>query len=183
MCAPVVISDLDSWTTGHGLGLELVRSGERIYVGHGGSMPGYLAHLLVHRPSQTAAIVFANAYTLQEERITALNTQLLDLVLDCEPAQPTAWKAPAAQAEHELAGPWWWMGRQVVAHLEVHADGEELVLTPLPAGTPWRFTRQSADVWRCHSGANDGEVMRVRRTPEGVPSELDIATFVHTRQP
>ena len=75
MCAPVVISDLESWTGGHGLGLELYRSGERIYTGHGGSMPGYLAHLLVHRPSRTSAILFANAYTLREQRIAALNTQ------------------------------------------------------------------------------------------------------------
>jgi hypothetical protein len=143
-------------------------------------MPGYLAHLLVHRPTRAAAILFANAYTLHEERITALNTRLLDLVLDGEPARPTPWQPPAAQAEHELAGPWWWMGREVIAH----AEGGELVLTPVsPAGTPWRFTRESADVWQCHSGANEGEVMRVRRTPEGVPSELDIATFVHTRQP
>ena len=43
MCAPVVISDLDSWTGGHGLGLELYRDGDRVYVGHGGSMPGYVA--------------------------------------------------------------------------------------------------------------------------------------------
>jgi CubicO group peptidase (beta-lactamase class C family) len=180
MCMPVVISDLDAWTAGHGLGIELVRSGERIYVGHGGSMPGYLAHLLVHRPSRTSAILFANAYTLYEERIAALNAQLLDLVLDSEPTSPAVWMPPAAQPEHELAGPWWWMGRQVLAQ----ADGDEIVLTPVaPAGVPWRFTRESEDVWRCHSGSNDGEIMRVRRTPEGIPSELDIATFVHTRQP
>jgi CubicO group peptidase (beta-lactamase class C family) len=180
MCAPVVLSDLESWTAGHGLGLELVRSGQRVYAGHGGSMPGYLAHLLVHRPTRTAAILFANAYTLQEERITSLNTQLLDLVLDSEPSRPAPWKPRAAPAEHELAGAWWWMGRQVIAH----AEGDELILTPvIPAGAPWRFTQEGSDVWRCHSGANDGEVMRVRRTPEGTPSELDIATFVHTRQP
>ena len=52
MCAPVVISDLESWTGGHGLGLELYRVGERVYVGHGGSMPGYVATLAVHRPSR-----------------------------------------------------------------------------------------------------------------------------------
>jgi CubicO group peptidase (beta-lactamase class C family) len=184
MCVPVVISDLDSWTTGHGLGLELVRSGERIYAGHGGSMPGYLAHLLVHRPSRTAAMLFANAYSLHEARISTLNTRLLDLVLDSEPARPAVWKPPAARPDHELAGPWWWMGRQAIAHVEAGAEGDELVLTPVsPAGAPWRFTPEGTDVWRCHSGSNDGEVMRVRRTPAGVPSELDIATFVHTRQP
>ncbi|GIH07276.1 serine hydrolase [Rhizocola hellebori] len=180
MCAPMVISDLESWTGGHGLGLELYRSGERIYVGHGGSMPGYLAHLLVHRPSRTAAILFANAYTLHELRIAALNTSLLDLVLEAEPPRVKPWRpAPAAQP-HELAGVWWWMGRQLLAR----HDGEELVMEPVsPAAAPWRFAQESADVWRCHSGSNDGELLRVRRDGQGTPVELDIATFLHTRQP
>ncbi len=180
MCAPVVISDLESWSTGHGLGLELYRSGDRVYVGHGGSMPGYLAHLLVHRPGKTATMIFANAYTLHEQRIAALNTSLLDLVLDSEPARATPWRPAVARPQHELAGVWWWMGRQLLAY----AEGDELVMEPVsPAATPWRFTQESADVWRCHSGSNDGERMLVRRDADGTAVELDIATFLHTRQP
>ncbi len=64
MCAPVVISDLDGWTAGHGLGLQLWRRGERVFVGHSGSMPGYLAILAVHRPSRTAVVAYGNAYTM-----------------------------------------------------------------------------------------------------------------------
>jgi CubicO group peptidase (beta-lactamase class C family) len=179
MCAPVVLSDLESWTSGHGLGLELVRHGERIYIGHGGSMPGYLAHLLVHRPSRTATLIFANAYTLQDNRITDLNTGLLSTVLDLDPPAPDPWVPPADREDHELAGSWWWMGREVVAH----TDGGELVFVPRIPATPWRFTQEGADVWRGHTGANDGEVLRVRRDPTGVPSALDIATFIHTRHP
>jgi hypothetical protein len=90
------------------------------------------------------------------------------------------WLPAAVDPAHELAGPWWWMGRQLIAHRE----GGELVLTPVdPAGVPWRLRPENTDVWRCFSGANDGELMRVRRTTEGAPVELDIATFVHTRQP
>src|SRR4051794_16761782 len=62
MCAPVVLSDLESWTGGYGLGLQLFRVGERVFVGHGGSMPGYVAHLAVHRRSRLGVIVFANSY-------------------------------------------------------------------------------------------------------------------------
>ncbi|MEV4418153.1 serine hydrolase domain-containing protein, partial [Catellatospora sp. NPDC049609] len=76
MCAPVVMSDLDAWTTGHGLGLELTRAGERVYAGHGGSMPGYLAHLWAHRPSRTGVVAFANAYTLHGQRMAALSSRL-----------------------------------------------------------------------------------------------------------
>ena len=70
------------------------------------------------------------------------------------------------------------MGRQLLARRE----GDELVMEPT-AATPWRFTQESADVWRCHSGSNDGELLRVRRDSDGTPVELDIATFMHTRQP
>lgn len=58
MCAPVAILDPQAWTTGHGLGLGLWRDGERVYAGHTGSMPGYLAVLTTHRPSRTAVVAF-----------------------------------------------------------------------------------------------------------------------------
>lgn len=181
MCAPVVISDLESWTAGHGLGIELYRRGERVYAGHGGSMPGYLAHLLVHRPSRTGVVVFASAYTLQGMRISRLSQDLLTLVLDAEPARPAPWVAPApGDVEHELAGQWWWMGRQ----LSLTFDAASGTLTASPDGiAPWVFVAEGKDVWRCTSGMNDGEVMRVRRDAQGRPSELDIATFIHTRSP
>lgn len=59
-------------------------------------------------------------------------------------------------------------------------------LTGMPQNSltqPWHFVPQGKDVWRCVSGTNDGEILRVRRDPDGRPSELDIASFVHTRQP
>lgn len=43
MCEPVSISDPQQWSAGHGLGPALWRVGERVYAGHAGSMPGYLA--------------------------------------------------------------------------------------------------------------------------------------------
>ena len=41
------------WTLGWGLGLGLYRRGERVYVGHGGAMPGFLAALGVDRTERT----------------------------------------------------------------------------------------------------------------------------------
>lgn len=182
MCAPVVISDLESWTCGHGLGIELCRVGERVFAGHGGSMPGYLAHLLVHRPSRTGSVVFASAYTLAGTRMSDLNRRLLAFVLDSEPARPEPWVPRAGStAEHELAGTWWWMGRSVLMRF----DAAESLLIAEPQGVPtkWVFHREGTDLWRCTSGSNDGELMRVRRDAGGTPCELDIATFVHTRRP
>ncbi|MEV0731466.1 serine hydrolase domain-containing protein [Polymorphospora sp. NPDC050346] len=184
MTAPVVISDLDSWTSGHGLGVELYRTGDRVYVGHGGSMPGYLAALAVHRPSRTAVVGYANAYGLRTGSLGGLAQDLLTMVLDTEPEPPRPWRAntapPPAEAA-ELTGRWWWMGREVQA---AWRDGE-LVLSRIeqPAATAWRFTPEDTDRWRGRSGSNDGEILAVRRDADGTPRALDIATFVFTRDP
>lgn len=185
MCAPVVMSDLDAWTSGHGLGLELNRVGDRIYVGHGGSMPGYLATLVVHRPSRTGVVGFANAYNFREGTLSALGQALLTTVLEHEPVPPRPWRpaaAPPPPSIAELCGRWWWMGREYDAAWDDAAG--ELVVTPLrPPAPPWRFRQEGPDRWRGLSGMNHGEVLQVRRDSSGQVTALDIATFVFTRDP
>ncbi len=186
MCVPVMISDLDSWTGGHGLGLELYRSGDRVYVGHGGSMPGYVAALTVHRPSRTGVVAFANAYGFRTGSIGALSRQVLGTVLDLEPAAVRPWRAATAPPPPEvveLTGRWWWMGREYEAAWDVTVS--ELVLTRLPADgvAPWRFGADADDRWQCRSGSNAGEILTVRRGPDGAVEALDIATFIFTRHP
>ena len=186
MCVPVALSDLDSWTAGYGLGLELYRVGERVFVGHGGSMPGYIATLSVHRPTRTGVVGFANAYGFRSGSLPALGRQVLDTVLDLEPAAVRPWR-PAATAPTgevaELTGRWWWMGREYEVTWD--ADADELVFTLLaPTGAvPWRFGRDAAGRWRGRAGMNDGEVISIRRDPSGAVTALDIATFVFTRDP
>ncbi|PRY29859.1 serine hydrolase domain-containing protein [Pseudosporangium ferrugineum] len=182
MCTPVVMQD-ETWTAGHGLGPELHRVGERVYVGHGGSMPGYNSQLLVHRPSRTGVIAFTNAYGLRGTGLRAVALEALTTVLDAEPAPPPPWRpAPAPRDETaELCGRWWWMGSEY----EVNADGEDLVMAPAGYASrpPWRFTREAPDRWRGTAGANTGEVLTVRRDPDGGVRELEIATFVFSRDP
>ena len=181
MWTPVAMGDLDSWTAGYGLGLQLWRSGERVYLGHTGSMPGYLAVLAVHRASRTGAVAFANAYSIDGQPIGDLGLRMLDEVVDREPAPVPAWRpgsAPPAGIA-PLAGRWWWMGRE----FEVGWDGE-LVMRPLAApGDVWRFTPDGTDRWRCRSGSNRGEWLTVRRAPDGGVAALDVATWIFTRDP
>ncbi|WP_326557017.1 serine hydrolase domain-containing protein [Micromonospora sp. NBC_01796] len=186
MCVPVAIGDPESWTSGHGLGLELYRTGERVYVGHGGSMPGYVAGLAVHRRSRTGVVTFANAYGFRSGSIGATTRHLLTEVLDHEPEPVKPWRpaaGPPEPAVAELTGRWWWMGREFEASWD--GEAEELVFSLLrPAGAaPWRFGRVDADHWRGRSGMNDGEILAVRRDPAGAVRTLDIATFVLTRDP
>jgi CubicO group peptidase (beta-lactamase class C family) len=182
MCTPVVMQD-ETWTAGHGLGPELMRVGERVYVGHGGSMPGYVSHLVVHRPSRTGVIAFANAYGLRGTSVRALSLEVLTTVLDAEPVVPEPWRpAPPPDGETaELCGRWWWMGGE----FQVTAEGADLVMQPVGGSgkAPWRFVREAPDRWRGTAGANEGEVLAVLRDPEGRVAQLDIATFVFSREP
>lgn len=179
MSAPVVISDLESWTGGYGLGLQLFRVGERVFVGHGGSMPGYVAHLAVHRRSRLGVIVFANSYGLSGTHIRNVALDALNAALDGEPLAPAPWQ-PAAQPTGEaaeLAGRWWWMGREY----EIHASGDTAEMT---GPNHWsHFTREAPDRWRGTAGENEGEILHVLRDPLGTVTKLDIATFVFSRDP
>jgi CubicO group peptidase (beta-lactamase class C family) len=182
MCTPVAMQD-ETWTAGHGLGPELNRVGERVYVTHGGSMPGYVAQLAVHRSSRMGVIAFANSYGLRGTSIRAVALEALTAVLDAEPMAVTPWQpspAPSGEAA-ELCGRWWWMGGE----FEVHADGPDLVMGPVgfAARPAWRFTREAPDRWRGTAGANTGEILAVLRNQDGTPEKLDIATFVFSRDP
>ena len=74
------------------------------------------------------------------------------------------------------------MGREYQASWD--ARHRELVVAGRSEpGPPWRFTPDGPDRWRCRSGSNDGEVLRVRRGRTGGVAALDIATFVFTRDP
>jgi hypothetical protein len=182
MCAPAVITDPESWTGGHGLGPELYRAGERVFVGHGGSMPGYVAQLAVHRRSRFGVVVFANAYGLTGTSVKAVALRALTAVLDAEPDLPAPWR-PAAAADGdaaELGGRWWWMGREY----ELVADGERLVMSrPAAQMEPWVFEPEGPDRWRGRTGMNAGEVLTVLRAADGSVTGLDIATFVFGRDP
>jgi CubicO group peptidase (beta-lactamase class C family) len=182
MAAPVVLADIDAWTQGYGLGLQLWRSGEWIHIGHTGSMPGYLASIVVHRRSGIGAVAFANTYSLPGIGIGRLAISVLDTVLDGEP-EPTAvpWQPvgpPPAEVE-PLCGRWWWMGREFEARWE-----DTLVLRgTMPGAEPWRFTPEGPDRWRGQTGDQAGEILAVLRDADGKVTGLDIATFVFRREP
>ncbi|MBU2665935.1 beta-lactamase family protein [Actinoplanes bogorensis] len=179
MCAPVVIKDLESWTAAHGLGPQLYRAGERVYVGHTGSMPGYVAQLAVHRRSRLGVIAFANSYGLTGTTIKEVALEALTAVIDAEPVAVTPWQPPVPPTGEAalLVGRWWWMGREY----EIAPDGDGVVMTGPQHRS--RFVRETPDQWRGVEGGNEGEVLRILRTDEGGVAALDIATFVFTRDP
>jgi CubicO group peptidase (beta-lactamase class C family) len=181
MCEPLVIDDRpgEPWTAAYGLGLQVWNLDSRRFIGHGGSMPGFLAALQVDVQANDAIIVLTNSTSgLSFE----LPGDLLRMLREQEPREIPPWTPCPASAESlELAGPWFW-GPSPLA-LRVMADGW-VRLDPLgTVGRASRFRPSGDGTWIGLDGYYAGETLRVVRRPDRSISHLDLASFVLTRTP
>lgn len=180
MSSPVVIVDPLAWTMGHGLGLGLARRGERVYVGHGGAMPGFLTGLRVSPAEGVGAVVWTNSSAGAAPLVLAAD--LLDIVLDAEPARPAAWVPEADPGPlQELLGSWW-------------SEGDELLFT-VREGSLWcsvrgwesfydsRFEAAGPDCYRVVAGRECGELLQLARDRQGRIERMYFASYPVTRQP
>ena len=87
----------------YGLALSVYPRAGRLLNGHGGSMPGHLAGLVLHPASRAAAVTFASSYNTYPP--TSHAADLLTAVLDAEPTEAAPW-APVlpTSAVRELLG-------------------------------------------------------------------------------
>lgn len=165
----------------YGLGLEVRRWGERLLVGHSGSLPGFLASLTIGVEDDVAAVVLANCTS--GPAVAALGADLVRIVADAEPRIPEPWR-PLRKVEPsvlELAGQWYW-GTYGFG-LRLTADGLAS-LEPLSGnGRRSRFRSNGDGTWTGLEGYYAGEVLRVVRRPDGSADHLDLGSFVFTRQP
>ena len=180
MCRPLVLIDVESWKAGYGLGYELVRSGDRVYVGHRGAMPGFLSALRVSRTDGVGVFVVATKTAGAEAG--PLATRLLDTALDALPRERPAWVPERPQPDlDELLGSWWSEGEELV--LEVR-EGE--LWMRVAAGTPLddtRFAREDASAFRAVAGRERGERLELVRGADGSLEKLYFATYAVTRTP
>jgi CubicO group peptidase (beta-lactamase class C family) len=195
------MADLRGWQLGWGLGLMLHRRGERLLVGHDGAMPGFLAAMVVHRPSRLGVVVLTNTSRAADPGALALD--LAEAVLDAVPDEPAPWRpgAPVPADVEPILGSWWTEGMQFVLSwrsdpddTDPEVDGPEgghveLASVRAPAGTPPAVLRRDGpDRWRGVSGREQGELLRVVRDAthqdgSGRPDRLYWATYPMTRAP
>ncbi|MEU3468556.1 serine hydrolase domain-containing protein [Streptomyces sp. NPDC006687] len=166
---------------GYGLGLQLADQRGRRLVGHGGSLPGFVAGLWLSEADDVAAVVLANCTSGVAASTVA--TDLLAIVAEAEPRFPAPWRpfAEADQVPLELCGVWYW---GTAAHsLRLKSDG---VLELGPVGVTGRSARFRAapdGTWTGLTGYYAGETLRAVRREDGSLSHLDLASFVFTREP
>jgi CubicO group peptidase (beta-lactamase class C family) len=182
MRAVHTMMDVEKWTVGWGLGLELLRREDRIWVGHGGAMPGQVAGLVFRPQEKIGAAVLTNSGAFPGPEGLAL--ELAGKALELEPAGPDPWRpreAPAPEVAG-LLGAWWSEGYE---HVFRWLDGR-LVADLLVAPEHRRrsiFAPEGDDRWRVAEGRERGELLRVVRDESGTAVKLYWATYPFTRTP
>ena len=160
MWAPQVMMNPDDWTVGWGLGLELVLHEGRVFGGHGGAMPGFLAGLYLNRETKTGAAILTNAGTRAPVRDIVLELASATLELwppDIEPWLPESAPPPEVAA---ILGHWWSEGYEFDF---AWRDGK---LTARLPGAPPRIKPSVFEAlpdggYRVVSGRERGERLRV----------------------
>jgi CubicO group peptidase (beta-lactamase class C family) len=166
-----VDSSAPGWSA-YGLGVQVVRLDGRTLVGHGGSMPGFLANVFVDPEEGTGAVALANT-------TSGLDPLVFGLLADLRAAEPRIlepWRPDPAPLPLHLLGVWFW---GPAPHVLRAIAGGMLHLGPLPgrAGRASRFVRRPDGTWTGLDGYYAGEVLRIAE------DHLNLATFVFTRTP
>jgi CubicO group peptidase (beta-lactamase class C family) len=169
------IADHVRWTAGYGLGLQLLRDGERILAGHGGSMPGFIAGVYVAPADKIGVALLTNSSTA---RLRTLAQKLVAATVERWPVPPEPWGVdePPPDDVVPLLGIWFMEGDQVVFRWR-----EGTLEAQFPDAADWEepavFARESADRWRVVSGWEHGELLRIER------DRMVLAGYPVTREP
>jgi hypothetical protein len=181
MTSVQTMADPHRWALAWGVGLALVRKDDRIYCGHDGGMPGYLANVLVDREDKLGAAVLVNGENVSPAELTLA---LVEKTRERFPPEAEAWR-PNAPPPPELAtalGRWWSEGSEFV--FRWHDGGLEARWAEAPAWQPWaRFEPLDDDRFRTIFGRERGELLRLVRDPQGKVTRMYWATYPFSREP
>jgi len=182
MLQPQIMADIERWQLAFGLGFMLLRSGDRIFAGHTGGMPGHITGLFTHRPSGTSGLALMNSTSAPDPATLAVD--LANHVIDHDPAEPDPW-VPGTDVPAELAGiigRWYSEGSSFAfsvrqGHLEAKAAAAP---EHKPASV---FEQVDKDLYRTVAGRETGELLRITRDSQGDVVKMNWATYLVTRKP
>ena len=177
MAEPAGVDSAAKGWGAYGLGVQVVRIGGRTLVGHGGSMPGFLASVFVDREEQLASVVMANATSGLDGTLAA---DLHEIVGTAEPFVGEPWSPTADADALELAGVWYW-GTYSYG-LRLRSDGLLDLVGLLGAGRTARFRPRGDGTFVGLDGYHAGETLRLVREGGRVVA-LDLGSFVYSRMP
>jgi hypothetical protein len=176
------MADLEEWKLGWGLGVALMREEDRIFVGHGGAMPGFLAGVAISPKERSGAVVLVNSGA--GVKIEELLRKLAVKAAEAYPPEPEPWQAAeGVPPELEpLLGRWWSEGNEIVIRVR---NGRLELRDPnaAPSLPPSVFEPAGNDRFRGASGPEEGELLEIVRGESGQVTKLYWATYPLTREP
>jgi len=173
------MDETERWTRGWGLGLALVRRGDRVWAGHGGAMPGHLAALVFRPQERVGAVALTNSSARANPDVLALD--LSEAALEQEPAEWRPGEPPPADLAKAL-GRWWSEGEEFL--FRWHDGRLEARLARAPDYRPWAvFEQVEGDEYRTVGGRERGERLRLVRDEAGEIVKLSWAGYAFTRTP
>ncbi|MCU1670557.1 MAG: putative penicillin-binding protein beta-lactamase class [Blastococcus sp.] len=166
-----VDSSAPGWSA-YGLGVQVLRMEGRTFIGHGGSMPGFLAGVFVDREERTGAVDLANS-------TAGVDPLVFGLLADLRAAEPRVvepWTPSPSPVPLDRLGIWYWGPSPYVLR---SISGGLLHLGPLPGrgGRASRFRQRDDGTWVGLDGYYAGETLRI------ADDHLDLDTFIFTRAP
>ncbi len=177
MATPQVADPRDGLSSGYGLGLQLSADGDKLLIGHTGSMPGFLAGMFVDRARRIGAVTMANGTF---GRCAMVPTDLIRIVAEYEPPLPDEWVPEATIDEGaELLGQWYWGNTSFAIRV---TDGT-LSLANMAGSRATRLVPDGTGSFTGKDGYFAGEPLRVVRSADGEIDHLNLATYILSRTP
>ena len=173
------LADHERWTSAYGLGLNLRRDGERIVVGHGGSMPGFIAGCYASPKDKIGAAVLTNSTSAQ---VVDLTLELIAKTAEAMPVEPEPWRPEAAPPEEleRLLGSWWMEGTEFVFRWRRGKLEAKPPIAP-EHEPPSVFEQLDDDRFRTVSGPEHGELLRLFRDERGEVERMNWAGYPMAR--
>lgn len=168
------------WERCYGLGFDVRNTGTRRLVGHGGSMPGFQASVMVDVDEGSGVCLLTNSTAGPS---AAVARDLIEVLDTHHPAPVQAWHARTRTDDTvpiaDLVGEWYWGPRPYRLRLL----GDDLLeLGPVGGGPRWSaFERTGADTWVGRDDYWTGETLRLVRSGDAI--YLDLGSFRLSRRP
>ena len=168
----------DRWQEAWGLGLGLVRDGDRILGGHAGGMPGHLSGFAYSRKDGVSTAALTNAGADMQAVAVSLAVDAIEGL----PSEPEPWHpaGPPPPEVEGVLGRWWSEGEETIFSFR---DGRLRARRDRPEDEPAVFEPDGADRFRVVSGRERGELLRVVRDDAGEVVKLYWATYPFRREP
>lgn len=169
------------WQSSEGLIFELRRVGQLVYVGKGGTCPGYRSEIQMLPAEKIGVIVLANGY---DTDVLSYADEMLSVL------GPVIAKATEQPRLAPVADPAWskYLGTYTWKHSDSQilvVDGQLTMISP-EAANAWHsrvtLTPVGPGTFRQNGGANDGELLKFNIDPSGLAMRFWSGTYYKVRK-